>query len=629
MTVATPARPGARLSRARLMRSLSGPILPLVVALPLALLPVVVAGRITILNVANYALIYSVVAVGLQLLYGTTKLMSLAQATFLAMGAYAAGIVTATFGGPHLAGFFVAALLPAVVAFPVGWFISRVRGYYLAVATLALAALFSLWVRQFDVTGRTFGLTGITPPEIFGVQFSSPASFYLLALTVAALTLALGAALLSSRVGRALYAIGQSEAGANASGVHLVLYKASAFALSAGLAGSAGALYVYYVGFIGPETFTLQTSILLLSMVIVGGADSLYGAVLGAVLLTALPPLLGSDSAVSVLLYAAVLIVVFVVLPDGLMGLLRRIASLGSERLTASRSEGPPREVVVGSIDKRPLASIASATAWRALGPPAGFDDATWYNAPLVGQGLSKHFAGLRVFDNIEFLMAPGSVTSIIGPNGAGKTTLFRIISGSERQDKGSVSIGDRSLNGLQPYQVCRLGIGRVFQHPQVSARMTVRENIMLGLHSRTSAGFVSCGLRLPKARAEERMAQCVADEIIDMVGLTKVGDSLTGDLPFGHQRLVEMGRAIAPRPRWLLLDEPTAGLNPTELELFKIVLKTINSAGVSVVLVEHNVPFVVDVSSRAIVLNAGTLIFDGAPSDAVRDRAVIDAYLG
>lgn len=645
------ARLGAALAAMPLrtrVRTLPHPARPLLAALPLALLPIIVSGRISTLNLANYALIYSVVAVGLQLLYGTTGLMSLAQATFLALGAYTVAILTTVAGVPHLLAFALAIAIPASVAFPLGWFISRIRGYYLAVATLALAGLFSLWIRQPAITGGTFGITGIPPPSAFGITVSSPASFYLLALAVAAGVTAFGAALHTSRVGRALHAIGQSEAGSNASGVNLALYKASVFALSAGLAGAGGALYAFYVGFIGPETFGLQTSILLLTMVIVGGSQSIYGAILGAVLLTVLPDVLESDSGVSLIAYAFVLVAVFVLLPEGLVGLMGRVPRLARAiRSVAGRPGGtsdPGRVADSGHPPTPGAAEVSLAESSIALGagvgwtPPAvwtrlgavhGVSETAWSSDDLIIAGLAKRFAGLRVFSGIDLRIQPGAVTAIIGPNGAGKTTLFRIISGSEQADAGSVRLGHAELTRLQPYQICRLGVGRVFQQPQVCPAMTVRENIMLGMHTRTNSGFLSCGLRLPGAGRQERLMEDVSEAVLEMVGLQSVGNVKAGDLPFGFQRLVEVGRAIAPHPRWLLLDEPTAGLNPAELLRFKALLQTIVGSGVSVLLVEHNVQFVVDVSARAVVLSAGSLIFDGKPAEAMADPAVVTAYLG
>lgn len=247
----------------------------------------------------------------------------------------------------------------------------------------------------------------------------------------------------------------------------------------------------------------------------------------------------------------------------------------------------------------------------------------------LEGQGLRKAFGGLQALAGVSFDIEEGEIRAIIGPNGAGKTTLFNLISGLLSPDAGELRFRGRRLNGLRPFEVAALGIGRTFQNLQIFGNMTVLENVMVGRHAKTRAGFVAAALRLPRARGEEREVQARALHYLELVGLADRATEPAWALTFGHQRLLELARALATEPRLLLLDEPMAGLSAAEADGLAALIFSLRAAGLSLCLVEHHMGLVMRVSDRILVLNYGEPIADGPPSAVQRDSAVIVAYLG
>lgn len=243
--------------------------------------------------------------------------------------------------------------------------------------------------------------------------------------------------------------------------------------------------------------------------------------------------------------------------------------------------------------------------------------------------GLTRRFGGLLALDDVTFDVHEGAILALIGPNGAGKSTLFNLLTGFDRPDAGSVSFDGRDLSGLAPHRVARLGVSRSFQNTQLFEEMTARENVLVGQHLRTRTGWVRAALRLPASGAEERLAREEADRVLRLVGLADVASVRAADLPHGTRRLLEVARALAALPRLLLLDEPAAGLNPVETEQLAHVLRSIRDSGVTLVVVEHDMGLVMDVSDEIVVLNEGRKIAEGPPLLIQKDPAVIAAYLG
>lgn len=250
-------------------------------------------------------------------------------------------------------------------------------------------------------------------------------------------------------------------------------------------------------------------------------------------------------------------------------------------------------------------------------------------NAILEVVNLSKRFGGLAAVTDVDFQIQQGSISAIIGPNGAGKTTTFHMLSGIERPTSGSIRLGDKDTTGLPPHLVCAAGIGRTFQLTEVFKRMTVAENVMVGGHSHGRGGLIASGLRLPVVRREERRLRDQAEELLHWVGLDDVVDAPAGDLPFGRQRLLELARAMATHPKVLLLDEPASGLDVAETDNLAKLVRDIRDQGVTVLLIEHDMRFVMNLAEWVVVLDHGRCIAQDVPAEIRRSEVVLEAYLG
>lgn len=247
----------------------------------------------------------------------------------------------------------------------------------------------------------------------------------------------------------------------------------------------------------------------------------------------------------------------------------------------------------------------------------------------LEVQDVRRSFGGLVALDRVTFNVAKGQIKGLIGPNGAGKTTLFNIVSGLLQPDAGRVSFKGRTITGLKPYQIARLGISRTFQNPSLFLHMTALENVMVGRHTRSRAEFLRCSLRLPGQPGEERQIQSDAREHLERLGLGTLADMSAGSLAFGQRRMVELARALATEPELLLLDEPASGLNTREKADLGKVIRAIRDQGITILLVEHDMALVMDLSDDILVLHNGTPLAEGPPAKIQNDPEVISVYLG
>jgi branched-chain amino acid transport system permease protein len=556
------------------------------------------------ITLAGYAGIAAIVAVGLVVLTGVGGMTSFGQAAFVGFGAYTTALLTTRLGvSPWLtlplsllsAG-FAAALLGAVVL--------RLSGHYLALGTLAMNVALVYVVANLDLFGRNDGINGIPPLSVAGIPLTDNRPYF--AVIGVALVLALLGTrnLLDSRTGRAVRALRGGRVAAASCGVRIAQARMVAFVFAAMLAGLAGWLYAHMQRSVTPAPFGLEPSIDYLLMAVIGGAAYPGGALLGAGLVTLihdrlqtlLPLLFGLGGNFETIVFGALLLFVLQMAPEGIW-----------PHLVRARSR---RRRIVGDAPALPA---------RAM-PPRG--------APLLEvAGLTRRFGGLVAVNGVGFSMQAGEIVGLIGPNGAGKSTTFNLLTGVDRPDAGTVRFLGQPVTGLSPQAIARRGIGRSFQHVKLVASMSVIENVALGCHLRGRAGPLAAVLR--RDRAEEARLFAEAARQLERVGLADDADKPAGTLALGRQRIVEIARALCLDPVLLLLDEPAAGLRYAEKQILAALLRRLRDEGMGILLVEHDMPFVMTLADRLVVMDFGTKLAEGAAASVRQDRAVIAAYLG
>ncbi|MBI2879425.1 MAG: branched-chain amino acid ABC transporter ATP-binding protein/permease, partial [Candidatus Rokubacteria bacterium] len=556
-------------------------------------------------TLAMMAGINVLLAQSINVLTGYAGQISLGQAGFFAIGGYTSALLMMELGFPLWlslpAAVMAAALVGVALAIPAG----RVQDFYLAMVTAAFGLVVQVIVKQWDLTGGFQGLSGVPAPvlgnlTLLGLTLSERRYYYLIAATVAIASW-FQVNLVRSFLGRAFVAVETSEIAAASLGISPGAAKRQAYMVSAALAALAGGLYGHLMAFLGYETFSLWQSAFILVMAVLGGLGTFVGPFLGAIVLTVLPHELQIFRTHQLLIYGALLLVSYLAFPRGLAGLLRLRESF---------------------LKVRPALATA---AEREAGPAS-----TGQGGPLLLiESLAKSFAGVRALNGVSMAVMPGEIHGLIGPNGSGKTTLVNLVSGVYEIDAGTVTFAGERLNGLPPHLVARRGVVRTFQNPHIFRRLSVRENLMVGAHPHFAAGFWSAVANLPGAVADERHLLDKADAILGQVGLVERADALAIDLPYGIQRMVDVARAMMCRPRLIILDEPAAGLSEVELAHLASVLRSLRAAGVTILLIEHHLDFLLGLVDRVTVLDYGETIFEGTPNEVRRDPRVIEAYLG
>ena len=579
---------------------------PILVAL-LLLLPVVLDSYT--IHVAILIMIFAIVSVGLSLVMGFAGQVNLAQAAFFGTGAYASALLTTTYGwNPWLAA-AAAVLTTCVVALAVAVPALRVQSHYLGIVSLGLAVAFTSLLSNSDLTGGASGISKVPPLAFPGIDLAGSHDFYYL--VAIALVLVVGFALFiaNTTLGRRFKAMRDDVLAAAASGIEIRYYRLTAFVLAGLVGGVAGVLYAHNARYVSPDTFGLGVMFLLLAMVIIGGQDSIWGAVTGAVLLITARNLLTGVQTFQQLAYGGLIVATVVFAPRGLAGAatdLRRRFDLPWPSIPIPW----PRRPVAPSPNALRVAPSLEGVALRV-------------------DNVSKRFKGLQALDGVSLEVCAGEIHGVIGPNGSGKTTLFNVISGIYRPNGGRVSVWGQDVTGQRSFRMSRLGVARTFQNLRLFKQLTVLENVMVALDRDPARAHIRYLIAPWVVLRNERVRRARALQMLAEFELQDVANEIAVNLAYGRQRRLEITRALAAQPTILLLDEPAAGLNAAEQEGLKATIRKIRDAGVTVVVIEHNMSLVMNVCQRLTVFAHGKVIAAGTPREVSTDPAVIEAYLG
>ncbi|GAB0114365.1 branched-chain amino acid ABC transporter ATP-binding protein/permease [Acidisoma sp. C75] len=637
-------------------------------ALFAVLFPVITGDQANIDSAANAAA-YAALALGLNVVVGFCGLLDLGYAAFFAIGAYAYGVLTSWQLTPAWSGFWMPfqalglvhkivqngqALVHFTVSFwimlPLSGVIAaffgvlfgaptlRLRGDYLAIVTLGFGEIVPIVARNWTgLTNGAAGLNGIAAPTVFSYHFGINATpYYYVGIGLVAFLIFASTRLRESRIGRAWMAIRDDEIAASAMGIDLTRFKLLAFGMGAGFAGMAGTFYVAKLQTATPDMFGFPVSVMILVMVVLGGLGSVWGVVLGAVALqllqswflgdltqwvNALGDAVGSNWMSSVdltqaseLIFGIILVLMMLYRREGLIPANRRQRALSFEQQHAT-------------VQTRIRAEDVRLSALGTVPHQARPGD-----VPMLEiRDLTVRFGGLVALNKVNITVPQGSVVAVIGPNGSGKSTLFNTITGLTRAGEGSILFNGRDILGLPPHEILKAGIARTFQNIRLFGTLTVAENIMVGQHARLKAGPLSAVFRSPNSLPEEKAARAWIVEIAQVFGnrlVPRLTQTVVG-LSYANRRRVEISRALASKPKLLLLDEPTAGMNTSEsLELAEQI-KGLHALGLTVLIIEHKLDVVTRIADKVIVLDHGEKLTEGLPDEVRRNEQVLEAYLG
>ena len=554
----------------------------------------------------NTIALYSLTGLGLVLLTGVGGLTSFGQAAFVGIGAYTTAVLTVQLGASPWLTLPIGLVLTASCALLLALITLRMSGHYLPLATIAWGLSLYYLMGNLEALGKYDGITGIKTLAIGGIDFSKGRGFFVLVWAIVLLAAVAMLNLLDSRAGRAIRALKNGAQMAEAMGVNTFRYKVTIFVLAALLAAVSGWLFAHFQRSVSPTAFGLKMGIEYLFMAVVGGVGHVWGALVGASLIKVLddqlqvllPRLIGTSGNYEMIVFGISLVLVLKYLPDGLWSMVEK--------------KLPRRQRKNDWSEAAPLPERAKPATGELL---------------LDVQAIRKEFGGLVAVNDISFQIRAGQIVGLIGPNGAGKSTTFNLVTGVLGMTRGHVVFAGEPLDGLPSREIARRGMGRTFQHVKMIPDMTVLENVALGAHLRGRKGVVSAMTRLN--RAEERQLYREAQRQLERVGMGAYLHEQAGNLAMGLQRLMEIARALCSDPTLLLLDEPAAGLRHKEKQDLVAVLRQLQSEGMSILLVEHDMDLVMDICDHLVVMEFGTLLTQGPPSQIQQDPKVRAAYLG
>lgn len=565
--------------------------------------------------------IFVILGISFNLLLGYGGLLSISHGGFFGLGAYATAIMIKDLRLEFLPAVAIGALLAGVMSLSVGYAAARLSDEFLFIVTIAVQVALVELFNNLELTGRSAGIAGIPRPTVFGVQLESNAEVAVLGWVFCAVIAAVCWRVVHSPYGRLLKALREDVPAARSIGKRALRTKVTVFAFSSAIAGIAGGLYAAHTLYISPAEFTLDRSVEILSITIIGGLASYWGPFVGAVVVLALPEALSFADIpdaiagpVNGMIYTLAVLLLLVYRPRGLLG---RDASRDAERLSRRR------EARRGERTEHELTAGAAASLLQ----QAGGERAE--SQTLRAEGIGISFGGLRAVDDVTLEVRPGQVTALVGPNGAGKTTVFNLLSGALRADTGHTFYGDRDISGLSAERRAQAGVVRSFQDVRLFEGMTVLENVHVAV-TKVRHDSLLAQFSLAAARGRDDEAAARAEEVLIALGLYAKRHVLARDLSYAEQKMLMMGRLLATGASCYLLDEPMSGLDQSARAQLTALLRQIVSDGrTSICIVEHSMQVVREVASWVLFLDRGRLLTEGPPEDVMNDPELTSLYFG
>jgi branched-chain amino acid transport system permease protein len=547
--------------------------------------------------------LYVILATSFNLLIGFSGLFAFSHAGFYALGAYATAILASSLGFPLT--LVVACVFTGLVGVALAIPTLRISGIYLIIASLAFQSIvLEVIINWGDLTGGPGGIAGIPPIRLFGITLAGDRAFLPFAAVTALICFGIAWRIANSPFGRALKAMRENESAAVSVGKNVLAMKVSVFAISAALAAVAGWLFAYYYTFVGPDSFSLDETVLILSMVMVGGSGNLLGTLVGVVLLLLVPQMLyfvdlPSQMAdqLRLLIYGLVLIGFLMFRPEGMI---------------------PERSRRGRHVDAMPA---------RGGGPLPVLDGVIAGTPTIVGSRMQKHFGGIVAITSLNISLESGRIIGLIGPNGAGKTTAFSLLTGFLKPDQGEITFRGRSLAKLKPHKIVRAGVGRSFQDLRLFARMTVLDNVIVAFPRQRGDDLLSLFLRPGLVRRQERENAARALAILDFVGLRGRANDLAEDLSYAEEKLLVIARLLATDAEVLLFDEPLSGLDPAGLAHITGIIKQLAAAGKTIGIIEHNLEAIRSLCDEIVFLDQGHDMARGTPAALMQDPELVERY--
>lgn len=550
-------------------------------------------------------LIYTILSTGFNIAYGFLGMMTFSLGAIFGISAYTCALLISKVGLPIPVAMLAGIIAAGLSSFIISLAAYKVSGTYLTLVSYGLLEIFQrIVIEAYDLTGGTSGIH-IPKWSLFGNVLSRDQMYYII-FAVLVIVLLIQRNLKKSQIGRDFISVKDNQVAASSVGICPPRTRVVGFLISSLIIGVAGVLYVNYTTFISPETFSFNTSVLILLMVLAGGKGTLMGPIIGTVIIYLVPMALNSYPDFKQLFYGLMLIALIQLFPKGICGLiLAKFKKLNSSRIAENISVDDTVDFSKYCVESNNQNNIMEI------------------------KGLTKKFGGLAACNNLDIDIKQGTIHALIGPNGAGKTTFINNITGVELPTSGAVYYNGELITGKKTWEIAKKGIARTYQHVRLMPTLSVLDNVVLGARLNSSYNVFDAIFVTKKKRTVDYENYKDALECLNLIGLSdKINDS-PDSLSSGQQKLLELCRALVVKPKLMILDEPCAGLTESETEQFGIIMKTIKKTGISILLVEHHMNLIMEVSDYITVIDHGTKIAEGLPKEIIENPAVRMSYLG